>query len=811
MSTLALPKLESLFVYSHLAIQSRPNEYPHSEVDFATFKWSAWGAQLISELGHGTIASCDSRYDARRLAFPDNNPVGHNTLVIREAFAENSDEINFSQLSHEVGTIAKLEGLELSCMHLDGGAIYGANRKNGFLRYMHRWACGVTGGSFVIVDSFATQFDRQPLEVYGAQHGGPNFNEGDRSAGGNQSQSLLTVDEHFHTPSWLQGTDTAGMTEEDMVFNFSAGHCNSASRQHTTVEIVGSRRAVLRSRCGIGPGASHIEGDAVGEIVGWSAAGGGSFVDDGLTNATDQLLALTLHQHQFRFQGAAPVGPEGDTRVFLMTTGIAPLGPEPSWISGCTEDNGTEDSGCCTWDFPGGCQGDEWCSASRANCEGSCTGTWINGTPPPAHESTCVAVCVGSVRYRVVVTPETGAFDASEAGTCNGNEAPSPPDTIMMSQTPSPAAAPTPLPASAPVLNTGCVETVSNKCSTYASAAMQKARGYVPNTGVHPEFGAPGSTATSTMADCVAGCLSSSACKSAIFHSNASSYAFNPTGTAACDHFPVQMSTANTFSGGVSPDWTPAAGKTYFGTPARQDACIGTTTERRNHNANSRPTFAGSFIAQASGLDLATCTDSCESTYSCRSFTFLPSNGKCQLYASKYKSPAYRTDHESKQHYWFEDCTPACPTATVRNILEDFALVPQKRVKRSHAWSYQANWAALGVTLTNNPVFDVQKCAQLCQQQGELICSSFNFMFDVTASGYGQCRFCEAHNLTSKKNTPKTLTSPGTVHSRPHCLVPFAVLRHARWLIHHPCSTPPPPRAPPHCSVQMQRPTAQTI
>ena len=68
-----------------LALQARPNAYPHSEVDFATFKWSASGVTLLGELGYGTFATATNLWDLRRYVGVDNNPAGHNTVVIHEA------------------------------------------------------------------------------------------------------------------------------------------------------------------------------------------------------------------------------------------------------------------------------------------------------------------------------------------------------------------------------------------------------------------------------------------------------------------------------------------------------------------------------------------------------------------------------------------------------------------------------------------------------------------------------------------------------------------------------------------------------
>ena len=366
------PKLRDAFVYAHLALQARPNAFPHSEIDFGTFKWSAWGQQLVSEFGYGYMAKAVNRYDGRRFAQTDNNPVGHNTLVIREAFAAGDREINFSQLNWEAGSIAKVVDLGLPCIQLDGSAVYGARRSNGWLRYLHRWACVVGSGSFVIVDSFAVKADRQPLVIYGAAYGGPNFEEANRTAEG--AQSLLTIDEYFHTPSWLQGTDSSSLeATEQTAFNrtLAPKHCS-----HTDIALGGLNhsRATLRSRCG----ENGAEGDAVGEIIGWSR-GGGRFVYDGLVTAENRWGARVLNQHRMRYEGNGRVGPAGEQRLFLMTAGVAPGLPPPSWVRGSSA---------------------EGCAASGVE--------------------TCVEVCVGTRLYAFSVAADGAALGANEVGVCDG-------------------------------------------------------------------------------------------------------------------------------------------------------------------------------------------------------------------------------------------------------------------------------------------------------------------------------------------------------------------------------------------------------
>ena len=59
--------------YAFLALQARPNSFSHSEVDFGTLVWSAWGARLLADFGYGTIATAVGEWDTRRYEYIDNN------------------------------------------------------------------------------------------------------------------------------------------------------------------------------------------------------------------------------------------------------------------------------------------------------------------------------------------------------------------------------------------------------------------------------------------------------------------------------------------------------------------------------------------------------------------------------------------------------------------------------------------------------------------------------------------------------------------------------------------------------------------
>jgi len=140
-----MPSLFDNVPYVYLALQARPNSFAHSEVDYGSIIWSAWGSRLLSDFGYGTIATAVGQWDTRRYEQIDNNPAGHNTVVVREAFAGSTETINFSQLNKKgAGSLAHANvstALPSSpasqagsdCIELDGSVVYGSQDEGGWL------------------------------------------------------------------------------------------------------------------------------------------------------------------------------------------------------------------------------------------------------------------------------------------------------------------------------------------------------------------------------------------------------------------------------------------------------------------------------------------------------------------------------------------------------------------------------------------------------------------------------------------------------------------------------------------------------
>ena len=78
-----------------------------SSFHFCTCFWNA--LRLLSEHGYGTIGSSIATYDTRRMGSVDNNPAGHNTVIIKQASSGTvgeSDEGSFAQFNNIAGSVS---------------------------------------------------------------------------------------------------------------------------------------------------------------------------------------------------------------------------------------------------------------------------------------------------------------------------------------------------------------------------------------------------------------------------------------------------------------------------------------------------------------------------------------------------------------------------------------------------------------------------------------------------------------------------------------------------------------------------------
>ena len=333
-----LPSLADLIPYSKLAIQARPSSFIKSELDFGTLTWSAWGARLLSEFGYGTIASFSNGDDTRRQGFLDNNPAGHNTVIVREAFqsvanGNDEDEINFSQFNWVAGSMSVADvsrneggGGAARCLLLDGSAVYGALRPDGWLDVMRRYACplvgdnvGSDGGAgFVVLDVLQVKASRAALTLDGDGSGGPTFTEG-------TAHSSLHIDEYFYTENSaaLAQDEHGNKLAQELPWN-TAENPRTSRCEHVDVTVVGAEAAavLLRPRCGIG---EDRDADGVGAVGGFAAAaGGGRFVVDGLVTAPDRWLTPNSYQkRRFRFVTDTPTDAGGDVRAFALVPAAA--------------------------------------------------------------------------------------------------------------------------------------------------------------------------------------------------------------------------------------------------------------------------------------------------------------------------------------------------------------------------------------------------------------------------------------------------------------------------------------------------------
>ena len=259
-----------------LAISAIPNERPHTELDFGSIVWTAYGNRLLSDLGYGTIDKL--RYRTEPNYVPDNNPTGHNTLVVPEALQAGVPSTNTSQIDKAVGSIAIDMVDNIEVIHLDGSAVYGRDHPSlGWLEAFDRRVVPLTGGHFAIIDSFEVRSDRPDS----------------------------MVQEYWYSTAQQMSPDPASC---------------SVGTQHVNQSLVGTDRLKLEAVC-----ASLVNGPAesVGLIVSDSMQPGGFVLDPPIS--FQNRVNYTDWRARARFVPDAPV--RQDLRLFALvsSTSVATL------------------------------------------------------------------------------------------------------------------------------------------------------------------------------------------------------------------------------------------------------------------------------------------------------------------------------------------------------------------------------------------------------------------------------------------------------------------------------------------------------
>ena len=143
-----------------LATSAIPNTQSHTELDFGTVVWLAYGNRLLVDFGYGTIGNKQYQTLPDYDTF-DNNPTGHNTLVIPEAYENGDLSTNTSQIDGEVGTISETTIDGHTMITLDGSAVYGRDNVDlGWLEYFERSLLPFDDGTILLIDSILVRADR---------------------------------------------------------------------------------------------------------------------------------------------------------------------------------------------------------------------------------------------------------------------------------------------------------------------------------------------------------------------------------------------------------------------------------------------------------------------------------------------------------------------------------------------------------------------------------------------------------------------------------------------------------------------------
>jgi len=185
----------------------------------------------------------------RRYVYLDNNPAGYNTVIVREAFPDDSTTMNFSQLNVLSGSISEVSPIvdsnnSVRCILSDGSIPYGSARPDGWRSIIKRHFCQFTNVTNLLLDVLQVKPDREATSLYGSQYGGPDFDEGP------VAHPTLTLDEYFYTYTETDVEVIDGIAQE--VLPYDRNGVNRCSHVDVDVEVGdGGGSVVLNPVCGI--------------------------------------------------------------------------------------------------------------------------------------------------------------------------------------------------------------------------------------------------------------------------------------------------------------------------------------------------------------------------------------------------------------------------------------------------------------------------------------------------------------------------------------------------------------------------------
>lgn len=265
---------------TYLAVSGTPADFPHRELDFGGLIWSAYGNRLLYDFGYGEIALTAQGkpylLNNGNIQLFDNLPLGTNTLVVEDATQTGytngkyqNATINSSQIYGERGTLVQASIGNLTGLHLDAQAVYGANDAElGWLRYFDRWMLPLGDGNFLVADAFAVKAERGSADVQ----------------------------EYWHT-----AVDTD-----------AASSC-SFSHQNVAMSLENTHSLRLKPEC------ARLDRTAASSVVGRIAAASwqaGEFsIDPEIINYKTR-INTTIQRQRARFKPLSPVSE--DVRVFLL-------------------------------------------------------------------------------------------------------------------------------------------------------------------------------------------------------------------------------------------------------------------------------------------------------------------------------------------------------------------------------------------------------------------------------------------------------------------------------------------------------------
>jgi len=285
---------------TYLAVNGIYSGYPHTEMDFGTLLWSAYGNRLLFDWDYGGLFSETKFFGGdveQQRSQPERHdpsinlaslPSGHNTLVLPDAHLDGHPETDLSQIYKFMGSVGEAMGLGLPVIAVAGDDVYGASHSLGHLDHFRRWLVALDDGHFLVVDAVDAK-GTTPVNAAEYWHTGYHI--------ANTGSSADACDED----TWKTPRDAACEAA------YLARDCKKGS-SYVDVEVTSATTVQLSPKC---RSLSYDNSSVVATMVAASTHPG-AFTED-----EDFFYSIKgVRRQRFAYSATAPV--DQDVRVFAL-------------------------------------------------------------------------------------------------------------------------------------------------------------------------------------------------------------------------------------------------------------------------------------------------------------------------------------------------------------------------------------------------------------------------------------------------------------------------------------------------------------